>query len=79
MILPFSPCGTFSEVSRTSRDFSPKIARSRRSSAVSSVSPLGVTLPTRMSSGPHLGADADDAVLVEILERVFADVGDVAA
>ena len=28
---------------------SPKMARSRRSSAVSSVSPLGVTLPTRMS------------------------------
>ena len=47
MTLPDSPCGTFSEVSRTSRAFSPKIARSRRSSGVSSVSPLGVTLPTR--------------------------------
>ncbi len=51
MTLPDSPCGTFSEVSRTSRAFSPKIARSRRSSGVSSVSPLGVTLPTRMSPG----------------------------
>ncbi len=51
MTLPVSPCGTFSEVSRTSRAFSPKIARSRRSSGVSSVSPLGVTLPTRMSPG----------------------------
>ena len=47
MTLPDSPCGTFSEVSRTSRAFSPKIARNRRSSGVSSVSPLGVTLPTR--------------------------------
>ena len=42
-----SPWGTFREVSRTSRAFSPKMARSRRSSGVSSVSPLGVTLPTR--------------------------------
>ncbi len=49
MTVPDSPCGTFIEVSRTSRAFSPKIARSRRSSGVSSVSPLGVTLPTRMS------------------------------
>ena len=48
-MMPHSPCGTRREVSRTSRAFSPKIARSRRSSAVSSVSPLGVTLPTRMS------------------------------
>ena len=49
MTVPDSPCGTFIEVSRTSRAFSPKIARSSRSSGVSSVSPLGVTLPTRMS------------------------------
>ena len=32
MTVPDSPCGTFIEVSRTSRAFSPKIARSRRSS-----------------------------------------------
>ena len=51
MILPWTPCGTRSEVSFTSRAFSPKIARSRRSSALSSVSPRGVTLPTRMSFG----------------------------
>ena len=49
MTLPRCPCGTRSEVSRTSLDFSPKMARSSRSSAVISVSPLGVTLPTRMS------------------------------
>ena len=47
--LPRSPCGRRSEESFTSRAFSPKIARSRRSSAVSSVSPFGVILPTRMS------------------------------
>ena len=49
--LPRSPCGTRSEVSLTSRAFSPKIARSSFSSAVSSVSPFGVILPTRMSPG----------------------------
>ena len=36
---------------RTSPAFSPKMARSRLSSGDSSVSPLGVTLPTRMSPG----------------------------
>ena len=46
---PPSPCGTFSEVSRTSRAFSLKIARISFSSAVSSVSPFGVTLPTSRS------------------------------
>ncbi len=50
--LPCSPDGSRSEVSFTSRAFSPKIARSSRSSAVSSVSPFGVILPTRMSCGP---------------------------
>ena len=47
--MPSVPCGTRSDVSRTSRAFSPKIACSSRSSAVSSVTPFGVTLPTRMS------------------------------
>ena len=47
--VPYSPGGTRREVSLTSRAFSPKMARRRRSSAVSSVSPLGVILPTRMS------------------------------
>ncbi|CAB4557718.1 unannotated protein [freshwater metagenome] len=51
MTLPPSPCGTLSEVSRTSRAFSPKIARNKRSSGVNSVSPFGVTLPTRTSPG----------------------------
>ena len=78
MTLPVSPCGTLSEVSRTSRAFSPKIARSRRSSGVSSVSPFGVTLPTRIVAGADLGADADDAALVEVLQDVLGDVRDVA-
>ena len=50
--LPPSPCGTFSDVSRTSRAFSLKIARISFSSAVSSVSPFGVTLPTSRSPEP---------------------------
>ena len=49
---PPSPCGTFSEVSRTSRAFSLKIARISFSSAVSSVSPFGVTFPTSRSPEP---------------------------
>ncbi len=49
---PPSPWGTLSEVSRTSRAFSLKIARISFSSAVSSVSPLGVTLPTSRSPEP---------------------------
>ena len=47
--IPYSPCGTLSEVSLTSLAFSPKIARRSRSSAVNSVSPLGVTFPTKTS------------------------------
>ena len=41
-----------SEVSFTSRAFSPKIARKSFSSGVSSFSPFGVILPTRISLGP---------------------------
>ena len=37
------------EVSRTSLAFSPKIARSKRSSELSSCSPFGVILPTKTS------------------------------
>ncbi len=50
--IPCSPCGMRNDVSLTSRDFSPKIARKSRSSGVSSFSPLGVILPTKMSFGP---------------------------
>ena len=47
--VPSIPGGQVSEASRTSPAFSPKIARSSFSSGVNWVSPLGVTLPTRMS------------------------------
>ena len=50
-MIPSIPGGQTSEASRTSPAFSPKIARSSFSSGVSCVSPLGVTLPTRMSPG----------------------------
>ena len=50
--VPVTPGGTRSEVSRTSPAFSPKIARSSRSSGESWVSPFGVILPTSTSSGP---------------------------
>ena len=49
--LPRSPCFTLNEVSFTSRAFSPKIALKSFSSALSSVSPLGVILPTSISPG----------------------------
>ena len=65
-------------VSRTSPAFSPKMARSSFSSGDSWVSPFGVILPTRMSPGLDLGADADDAGLVEVAQRLLADVRDVA-
>ena len=77
MTLPFSPCGTFSEVSRTSRAFSPKIARSRRSSGVSSVSPFGRDLADQDVARLHLGADPDDAALVEVGQHLLGDVRDV--
>ena len=50
-IVPETPGGRRSEVSRTSEAFSPKIARSSFSSGVIGDSPFGVTLPTRMSPG----------------------------
>ena len=47
--IPASPCGTFREVSLTFLAFSPKMALKSLSSALRSFSPLGVTLPTRIS------------------------------
>ncbi len=47
--IPPAPLGTRNEVSLTSRAFSPKIACNNLSSAVNSVTPLGVTLPTKIS------------------------------
>ena len=50
-IVPASPCGTLKDVSLTSLAFSPNIARNNLSSAVNSVSPFGVTFPTKISPG----------------------------
>ena len=50
MIVPSTPGGTRSDVSRTSPAFSPKIARRSFSSGESCVSPFGV-MPTRISPG----------------------------
>ncbi len=49
--VPETPGGRRREVSRTSEAFSPKMARNSFSSGVIGLSPLGVTLPTRMSPG----------------------------
>ncbi len=49
MTVPLSPLLMRKLVSLTSRAFSPNMARSSLSSAVSSVSPLGAILPTKMS------------------------------
>jgi hypothetical protein len=67
-----------SDESFTSFAFSPKMAVSSFSSGESSVSPFGVILPTRMSPGLHLRADAHDAALVEVHERLLRDVRDLA-
>ena len=77
MIVPCSPWGTFSDVSRTSRLFSLKIARSRRSSARQLGLALRRDLADEDVAGADLGADADDAALVEVGEQVGADVGEV--
>ncbi|MNC90148.1 hypothetical protein D3C83_62100 [compost metagenome] len=50
-IVPETPGGSRSEVSRTSLAFSPKMARRSFSSGVIGDSPFGVILPQRMSPG----------------------------
>ena len=49
--VPFVPCGSLNDVSLTSLAFSPNIALNNFSSAGGSVSPFGVTFPTRISPG----------------------------
>src|ERR1700691_1604915 len=77
MTLPDSPWGTFSDVSRTSRAFSPKIARSSRSSGVSSVSPFVRDFADQEVAVNDLGPDPDDAALVEVGQHLVGDVRDV--
>ena len=54
------------------------MARSSFSSGVIGLSPFGVILPTRMSPGLHFGPDINDARFVEVLQRLFGDIRDVA-
>ena len=78
MILPFSPCGTFSA---GVAHFARLLAEDRAQQPLLGRQ-LGLALGRDLADEnvfrAHLGADADDAALVEILERVFADVGNVA-
>ena len=78
MTMPSTPEGTSSESFFTSSPARPKIACSSFSSGVSSVLLFGETLPTRMSPGWTNVPIAHDAVLVEVAQRLFADVGNVA-
>src|ERR1035437_5931181 len=84
MMVPVSPWGTFREVSRTSRAFSPKMARNRRSSGVSSVSPfVVVTLPRhegheQVAAQSHLatvgsGAISNDVASLEARTLIDQD------
>ena len=66
-----------SDVSFTSAAFSPKIARRRRSSGASSVSHLGVILPTRMSPGFTSAPTRMTPSWPRFLQRFFADIRDV--
>ena len=77
-IVPKAPGGRRSEVSRTSEAFSPKMARSSFSSGVIGDFALGGDLADQDVARPHLGADVDDARLVEVAQRFLADVRDVA-
>ncbi len=67
-----------SEVSFTSAAFSPKMARSSRSSGASSVSLFGVILPTRMSPGFTSAPTRMTPSGPRLLERFIADVRNVA-
>jgi hypothetical protein len=76
MTVPVSPCGTFSEVSRTSR---PSRRRSRAAGAPRGQ--LGLALGRDLADEhvaiANLGADADDAALVEVGQDLLGDVRDV--
>jgi hypothetical protein len=78
MTMPYVPLGTRSEVSFTSAAFSPKMARSNRSSGASSVSPFGVILPTRMSPGLTSAPTRITPSCPRIFQGFFANVRDIA-
>ena len=78
MMMPATPDGTTSDVSFTSAAFSPKMARRSFSSGRQLGLGLGGDLADEDVAGLHFRADADDAVVVEVLQRFLADVRDVA-
>ena len=82
MTVPVTPGGTRSEVSRTSPAFSPKIARSSRSSGESWVSPFGVNscdeaglyrLPTAWTGWFEIFVEVEGYAQVEAPLEVFND------
>ena len=75
---PSTPEGTSSESFFTSSPARPKIACSSFSSGVSSVLRLGRDLAHQDVARLDVGADADDAVLVQVAQHLLGDVGDVA-
>ena len=77
MTLPLSPCGTFR---RGVADFAGLLAEDRPQQALLR-GQLGLALRRDLAdehvAGADLGADADDAAVVEVAEDVVAEVGDV--
>src|SRR4051794_35063732 len=77
MTTPPSPCGTLSEVSRTSR-----LLLEDRADELLLGGQLGLALRRDLAdeqvAGADLGADADDAAVVEVAQRLLRAVRDVA-
>ena len=76
--MPLSPCGT---LQRGVAHLARLLAEDGAQQALLG-GQLGLALRGDLAdediAGVHLGADADDAALVEILQRVVADVRDIA-
>ena len=73
-MIPYSPCGTRSEVSRL-------LAEDGAQQALLGVQfrlALRRDLSDEDIAGAHLRADADDTAFVKLAQRVVADVGDIA-
>ena len=77
MIFPRSPCGTRREVSFTSRGLLAEYRPQELLLGGQFGLALGRDLADEDVSGANLGPDADDALLIEVAERILSDVGDV--
>src|ERR1700737_2460979 len=77
-IVPETPGGRRSEVSRTSEAFSPTIARNSFFSGRQRRLALGGHFPDEYFAPLDLGPDIDDPGLVQVLERLLADIRNVA-